>query len=196
MLRWPAKPNRRVLLHKYNRGWHSSQTSLRLHVSCLKCKVFRYHWQFAENKNGVHFVLSASRRSLKAGLSVDNPVIISSPSILIQRNHCPVSLSLFSDGIIQMSSALQSHVYWPKPQCEIQNNCSTQLPWHIVLLHSVYTESKAEIEFCQNKWIVEWFLFTGIYFSISVFNVREGNSKGYNTIQAMLCAMWNIKHDM
>lgn len=45
---------------------------------------------------------------------------------------CHSSVSLCFSDIIQMSFciAVWSCVYWPKPQCEIQNNCSPRLPWH------------------------------------------------------------------
>lgn len=56
--------------------------------------------------------------------------IISSLSLLIQTSRCPVSLCFLTALFRWVVHCSQSHVYWPNPQCEIQNNCSPQLPWH------------------------------------------------------------------
>lgn len=86
---------------------------------------------------------------------VENWVIILSLPLLIQKNHCPVYLCFLTALFRWVLHCSVSHVYWPKPQCEIQNNCSPQLPWHSLAHCAVLFSSSRKSNWDRNlqKWI-------------------------------------------
>lgn len=112
--------------------WSSTRTKPAEHVK-LACDTVlhemqsRYHLQFAQNTNSASFVLSKSWHGQKGGggrIFCRKPKL--SKASLSSFFCLPLFLTLFR-WVLHCSL---SHVYWPKLQCEIQNNCSPQLPWH------------------------------------------------------------------
>lgn len=130
-----AKPSIRVAFHKHRSSRAEKLARLVMqpemqskHVSLTICPktepahpLCPAHDGAARQGGGFFFSFS---------FFVENWVIISSLCLFIQKNHCPVSLCFLTALFRWVLHCSLSHVYWPKPQCEIQNNCSPQLPWH------------------------------------------------------------------
>lgn len=127
-----AKPSIRVVSHKYK----SSRARKK-----LACKTMLLEMQskqisltiYPKQKQFIFCAQHIMARS-EAGSFFPPPpkgrVIISSRSLLIQSSRCTVFLCFLTALFRWVVHCSLSHVYWPKPQCEIQNNCSPQLPWH------------------------------------------------------------------
>lgn len=84
-----------------------------------------------KNREGA-IVLITSRPGLRDGtlarnLALKRRVIIGSLALFSQS---PLSLCFVTALFIGVLHCSPSHVYWPKLQCEIQNNCTPLLPRH------------------------------------------------------------------
>lgn len=116
-------------------------------VTCIKLKK-------QPNTNRVMWHSAASSGERDA-VCDENWVIISSLSLLIQNNS--YSVSLFLKALFRwVLHCSPSHVYRPKPQCEIRNNCSPELPWHSPA-HCCSVQFKQEVQLRP------------LYFSLSYF---------------------------
>lgn len=129
-----TKPSIRVALYKYksSRAGKNGPACHTIAASNAKKTDITYNLFKTKTNHLLCLAHHATVGEVRRGgcIFVENRVIIVSFYPLIQKNRCPVSLRFLTALFRWVLHCSLSHVYWPKPQCEIQNNCSPQLPWH------------------------------------------------------------------